>query len=145
MSNLTSKERPAKNLVLKPPPVFDPLESFHQQQVLYMADLHKRQYPELQHLFAVPNGGFRHKATAEAMRRQGVRPGVPDLILPVARGGYHGWYGEMKRFKGVPSDLSAEQKDWLVFLSAEGYFATWHKGWEAMWASLVWYLSLPPS
>lgn len=133
------------NLTLKPPPIADPLESYHQEQVFYMAHLHKKQYPELQHLFAVPNGGFRHKATAEAMKRQGVKRGVPDVCLPLARGGYCGWWGELKRFDGVPSDLSTEQKEWLALLTDEGYFATWHKGWEAMWKSLLWYISLPPN
>lgn len=133
-----------KNLTLTPPKRVDPPEAWHQTQVIYMAELHKGQYPELRHLFHVPNGGFRHKATAQAMQRQGVKPGVPDLCLPVPRGGYTGWWGEMKRFGGVPSDLSDEQREWLAFLTAEGAYAQWHKGWEAAWDSLLWYLSLPP-
>ena len=130
-------------LILKNTPIADPLESFHQEQLFRMAELHKGKYPELRYLFAVPNGGYRHKATAAAMQRQGVKKGVPDLILPICRGGYAGWWGELKRFGGVPSDLSTDQQQWLGFLSGQGYYATWHKGWEAAWASLEWYLSLP--
>ena len=31
--------------------------------------------------FAVPNGGWRHIATARLLKKLGVRPGVADLIL----------------------------------------------------------------
>lgn len=52
-----------------------------------MAELHTGRHPELHYLFTVPNEGFRHKAMAVAMQRQGVKKGVPDLIFPVRRGG----------------------------------------------------------
>ena len=132
-----------KNLILTSPKRVDPLESVHQELLIRTAALHERQYPELRYLYAVPNGGFRHKATAAAMQRQGVRRGVPDLVLPIRRGPYAAWYGELKRYNGCPSDLSAEQKEWLDFLTRSGSFASWHKGWEAAWESLQWYLSLP--
>lgn len=131
------------NLILTPPPIHDPLESWHQETFFRTAELHKAQYPELKFLAAVPNGGYRHKATAEAMKRQGVKKGVPDTFLPVARGGYMGWYGELKRYGGTPSNLSSDQKEWLAFLKEEGYRAEWHRGWQAMWTDLLWYLSLP--
>jgi hypothetical protein len=47
-------------------------------------------WPEARWLYAVPNGGFRHKAVAGKMKAQGVRAGVLDFNLDVARGGYHG-------------------------------------------------------
>jgi len=133
------------NLVLKPPKRVDPLEAWHQEMLIRTAALHEKQYPALKYLFAIPNGGFRHETTAAAMRRGGVKKGVPDLCLPVPRGGYVAWWCELKRYGGVPSDLSDEQKKWLAFLTAEGAYADWHKGWEAAWASLLWYLSLPPT
>ena len=83
-----------KTLVLTEPKRPDPLESWHQEMLIRTAALHERQHPELRYLFAVPNGGYRHKATAAAMQRQGCRAGVPDLCLPVPRGGYAAWYGE---------------------------------------------------
>ena len=77
------------------------------------------------------------------MQRQGVRAGVPDICLPISRGGYNLFWCELKRYGGCPSDLSAEQKEWLAFLSQSGAYAQWHKGWEAAWESLLWYLHLP--
>lgn len=88
--------------------------------------------PELRLLYACPNGGYRNKITASRMHAEGVAPGVPDLDLPVARGGYHGLRIELKRPaedghpKGV---LSYDQKVWLDELNAEGYKAIVAFGW----------------
>mgnify|MGYP004433785991 CR=1 FL=1 len=38
----------------------------------------------------------RDARTAANLKRQGVKAGVPDLHLPVARGGYNGLYIELK-------------------------------------------------
>ena len=57
-------------------------------------------YPELRFLYAVPNGGFRHKSVAGRMKAQGARAGVPDFNLDVARGPYHGLRIELKRRVG---------------------------------------------
>ena len=59
--------------------------------------------PELNLLYHIPNGGSRNKAEAANLKRQGVRAGVPDLFLPVARGGYHGPYIELKFEKNKTS------------------------------------------
>lgn len=84
--------------------------------------------PELRLLYAVPNGGFRHTTTAGRLKAEGVRAGVPDVCLPVARGGYHGLYVELKRRRG--STASSEQRQWLDNLAAEGYATRVCKGWN---------------
>ena len=43
-------------------------------------------------LSGITNGGKRDKATATALKRQGVKAGVPDVVLPAVRAGYHGLY-----------------------------------------------------
>lgn len=84
-------------------------------------------YPALKgRLFAVPNGEHRHVAVAARLKREGVVPGVPDLMLPVPSDGYHGLFIELKRAKG--GRVSPEQKDWLAFLSEQGYRAEVCKG-----------------
>lgn len=75
-------------------------------------------YPELRFLFAIPNGGLRHAVVAAKLRREGVRPGVPDVCLPVARGGYHGLWIEMKAGTNKPTD---KQEDWIRDLAAQGH------------------------
>ncbi len=76
--------------------------------------------PELALMFAVPNGGRRDAVTGKRLKDEGVKPGVPDIILPVARGEYHGLFIELKAGAGRPS---AEQRGWLAALTAQGYRA----------------------
>lgn len=71
-------------------------------------------------IFHIPNGGSRNKAEAAHLKRQGVKPGVPDLFLPVAAGGRHGLFIEMKAKGGRLRDA---QREWLALLAANGYEA----------------------
>lgn len=81
------------------------------------------EYCELKKIpvFHIPNGGYRNKAEAAHLKAQGVRPGVPDLCVPVARYGYHGLYIEMKAKKN--GRVSAYQQRWLALLRENGYCA----------------------
>ena len=45
-------------------------------------------------------------------------PGAPDLCLPVARGGWHALYIELKREQG--GRLSPAQREWIEGMNAEG-------------------------
>jgi hypothetical protein len=112
----------------------------HAEQVTLMrwAQLHERRYPELRLLHAIPNGGHRHPAVAKAMQEEGVKRGVPDLDLPVARGGYHGLRIEMKAPGG---SVKPEQREWIDALRAEGYRAEVCVGWEAAKNLIVDYLT----
>ena len=69
-------------------------------------------------MFAIPNGGLRDERNAINLKREGVRRGVPDVCLPVARGGFHALYIEMKRTKG--GSVSDSQRDWHLWLADEG-------------------------
>ena len=62
-------------------------EAQEQENLFTMLAYAGRKYPEAQLLFHVPNGGKRNAAEAAHLKRQGVKAGVPDLFLPVARGG----------------------------------------------------------
>jgi hypothetical protein len=95
-----------------------PSEHAEQAALIQWAELVQAHTPELGLLFAIPNGGQRHAAVAAAMKREGVKRGVPDLCLPVARSGKHGLYIE---FKAGDGKLSAHQKRWRDLLIAQGY------------------------
>lgn len=71
-------------------------------------------------LFAVPNGGGRSKVEAAIMQGEGVTPGVSDLILLVARGGYNGLCIEMKT-EAKSSKQSENQEAWQKLVEAQGY------------------------
>lgn len=63
-----------------------PTEAQEQMTLFSWAAMQSGKYPELNLLYHVPNGGSRHKAEAGRLRAEGVKAGVPDLCLPVARG-----------------------------------------------------------
>ena len=65
-------------------------------------------------IIAIPNGGQRSIATAARLKAEGVMAGVPDLFIPAWRV----WI-EMKREKG--GAVSADQKEWIAYLTECGY------------------------
>ena len=106
-----------------------PKEALEQVWLFEWADTMARlKWPELSLLFAIPNGGSRHPAEAAHLKGQGVRSGVPDVFLPVPRGGYHGLFVEMKRRKG--GVVSGNQKDWIGALNGQGYRAVVCRGFQ---------------
>ncbi len=72
-------------------------------------------------VYHIPNEAQRSPRTAAHLKKMGMRPGVPDLCIPVARGGKHGLYVEMKAGRNKPSD---SQLRWLSILEEQGYEAT---------------------
>lgn len=56
--------------------------------------------PELASPFHVPNGSSKSKFQVVNFKWEGLKAGIPDLCLPVARRGYHALYIEMKRTAG---------------------------------------------
>lgn len=71
-------------------------------------------------VFHIPNGGSRNVAEARHLKAQGVKPGVPDLFIPVPGSRYAGLFVEMKAQKGRVSEY---QKAWLNLLNRNGYRA----------------------
>ena len=114
----------------------------HAEQVALMrwAAAAVKRYPDLALLFAIPNGGQRHKLVAAKLRAEGVRPGVPDLCLPAPRGHYHGLFVEMKRTAG--GSVSAAQKAWHRELAARDYRVAVCRGWEQAQAAILEYLCM---
>lgn len=103
-------------------------------------------YPDLRMMFAIPNaggyvGGFKKNVfRVMAMKREGVKSGVPDICLPVARGVYHGLFIEMKAGKGKASEAQA---GWITELTKAGYMARVCTGFEAAKAVIEHYLTIP--
>lgn len=102
-----------------------PLESEEQQTFFEIAQ-HILTPVQYQLLFAVPNGGKRHIRTAINLKREGVKPGVPDIIFAYPWGRYHGMFIEMKRRKG--GVVSEDQKTMMYWLHEVGYYTTVCKG-----------------
>lgn len=98
-----------------------------------------KQMPELHLMHAIPNGGKRDIRTAAMLKAEGVKPGVPDIFLPVSRGGKHGLYIELKRRKG--GVVSKEQEAWIRALMVQGYCCAVCHGWEAARDEILRYLA----
>ncbi len=103
-------------------------EHAEQAALFRWAEFARARLPELALLYAVPNGGHRHKATAARLKAEGVKRGVPDVCLPVARSGAHGLYIEIKTERGKPTP---EQLGWIRALRRQGYVAEICHGWES--------------
>ena len=83
--------------------------------------------PELALAFHIPNGGKRNASEAAHLKRQGVKAGVPDICLPVARSGYHGLFIELKVGRNKPTE---RQREWIEALRQQGYMVLVCYGWE---------------
>lgn len=113
-------------------------EEAEQISLIQWTYMQSGKYPELRLLYHCPNGGSRHRPEAVRFQAMGVKPGVPDLFLPVARRGLHGLYIEMKREDG--GRVSNYQRQWLEDLTREGYGAVVCSGFEEAKKTLLWYL-----
>lgn len=101
-------------------------ESEEQIALFQWAEMMSRRYSELSLLYHIPNGGARSKGTAGRLKAEGVKSGVPDICLPVAKGKYHGLYIEMKVGNNKPTP---NQVKWLDALREQGYQAKVCYGW----------------
>ena len=94
-------------------------ESQEQIELMTWTKRNVDSYPGIELIFAIPNGGARHIATASRLKLEGVKAGVPDLFLPVAKRDFHGLFIELKKAKG--GNLSKTQKQWRDDLREQGY------------------------
>lgn len=125
---LAPKDRPLTSPKRSCSPEVVLSESHEQRLVIFWADSSQASIPELRWLYAVPNGLRTSIGAAVKAKKEGLREGCPDLVLPVARKGFHGLYIEMKRKdlkpkRGGKGGLSAAQAEWLSGLAALGHLA----------------------
>ncbi len=78
-------------------------------------------------LFHVANGGARDEITGSRLKQEGVRPGVYDYMMPVAKYQYHGLFVELKAQNGR---ISNEQIDFGTFLVSQRYCGVVAVGWQ---------------
>ncbi|HEX4843173.1 MAG TPA: VRR-NUC domain-containing protein [Limnobacter sp.] len=98
-------------------------EPEHDMQVRFFqwAQVQAKTVPDLDKLYAIPNGGHRHNAVAAKLRAEGVKKGIPDVKLPVPRGGFVGLAIEFKAGENVPSK---EQREKITQLQRDGWCVT---------------------
>lgn len=115
-------------------------EAQEQKALFQWAQVGRQRFHELELLFHVPNGGKRDKREAIALKKEGVKAGVPDLVLPVARGEYFGLYIELKVGRNKPTE---KQLGWIEKLKEQGYFVKVCYGWQEASEVITNYLEKP--
>ena len=97
-------------------PYINPPEDAEQQVLAKWLDMHRINW------FHPPNGGHRNVIVASKLKAQGVKRGVPDVMIvdpPPASPENVGTAIELKRRKG--GHLTDEQKEWLETLQERGW------------------------
>lgn len=104
-------------------------------------------YPSVADLLIhIPNGGSRKNAfEGWRLKEQGVRAGVSDLLLTVARGGYFGLWIEFKAEPPNDAVVSESQKEWIAMMREQGYRAQVCLGAAAALKVIAEYLASPPT
>jgi hypothetical protein len=106
--------------------------SEHNEQcaVMQWCDLSASRYPDLEWVFAIPNGaklpyfkttaGKRVSFQAMWLIKEGLKAGVSDLFAPFARGIYHGAFIEMKY---GDNKATVKQVKFLKTMARNGYLS----------------------
>jgi hypothetical protein len=119
-------------------------EHTEQAAVIDWCFVNLRRYPSLELIFAIPNGARlagnkqRRGAQMNKLKAEGLRPGVSDLFLPVARKDKHGLFIEMKTKTGKPSE---NQLQFMAGVEEQGYFTALCKGADEAIEVLEWYMN----
>lgn len=141
-----SSPGPASNVATRvprsPKPRVFPSEHAEQCALMEWVRWWTPRLPALARLYAIPNGGQRGKAQAGKLKAEGVRKGVLDLALPVARGGWFGLYIEMKAKDGR---LTPEQRAEITALALDGYLGLVAYGMQEAVQIIEWYLAKQPT
>lgn len=95
-------------------------------------------------LIHIPNGGSRKNAfEGWRLKEQGVRAGVSDLFLPIARGGFHGLWIEFKASPPYTARVTPTQEEWIELMIQQNYKASICIGIDSAFEEIKSYLSLP--
>lgn len=122
----------------KRPPRYGPSEASEQIALFSWIDrIGIAREPRLELAFHVPNGEHRELAVGAKLKTMGVRPGVPDVLLPVA---CRGWIGLAIELKVGANTMSPEQAIWRERLLIAGWHHELHYSWVAAARCLSWYL-----
>lgn len=129
--------KPKQGKVIQPQDIAKDSEHSHQSALFAWAALSVDKYPQLKWMFAIPNGGLRDIRTATNLKAEGVKAGVPDIMLAYPTKNFAGLFIELKVGK---NKTSKEQDAWLSYLSSVGYMTTVQWGWEGAKDIIVDYL-----
>lgn len=94
-------------------------------------------------LYAIPNDGKRSAREGARFKKRGLKPGVPDICLPISAGTKSALYIELKREHvppNPPARATLEQREWIKKLNKAGNYACIAYGWKQAWDVITNYL-----
>ena len=112
-------------------------ESDNAIALMQWAELRSVALPQLAYLFHVPNGGRRNVIEAQRMKREGVKAGVPDYLLPWRVGDRVGVAFELKSLTGR---ITNDQVWWLSHYANQGWLSFIARDWQVAASTLENYL-----
>lgn len=114
-------------------------ESVAQQRIFRWADEQWQWKPDIDMMYHIPNeGAGGNPYRMQRLIQEGLKPGMPDIHLPVPRCGYHGLWIELKVGYNKPTP---QQLHCLAELRRLGHYATWCRGEEAAIELITKYMS----
>ena len=112
----------------------------NEQCILFQwAALMEGQIPALKNMLAIPNGGKRNVVVAMKLKAEGVKSGVPDILMAYPSCGFHGMFIEMKAGK---NKTSPAQNEWIARLEKAGYLCVICYSFEEAKREILAYLEL---
>lgn len=115
-----------------------------QQQALFRwASLMASEYPALAFMFHPANGGKRNAREAAILKSMGVKPGVPDVLLPIP--GALSRFGLAFEFKAGKGRETEAQGFWLSGLGTIGWHVEIIRDWTVARDRIVAHLPRRPA
>lgn len=113
----------------------------HENQAAFfdLLRVNEGKYPFLKWIYAVPNAALRGKRERSRILAEGLKAGVSDVCVPIPRKGFHGAYMEFKFGKNT---VQANQKEFMEFVTAQGYTTVVVYSWTAAQEWLEGYLDI---
>jgi hypothetical protein len=94
-------------------------QSEHHEQASYISYCRNSPILGLRFAYAVPNGVKVSVGQARKLKREGLLPGTPDVVVPIASKQYHSLYLEFKTRNGRMSDKQELMK---AYLESAGFY-----------------------
>lgn len=89
----------------------------------------------------IPNGGARTPVEGGILKAMGVKPGMPDLLLPIQTTRYSAGWWELKAGEGKPSESQVERQ---AMLRAGGAYVAVYWHWQECARDILRYLQHGP-
>ena len=109
-----------------------------QCQIFRWAQFQMGKYPELRLMYSTLNGVRLPLGLARKCKAAGLIAGVPDIVLPCARAGFHGLYLELKVGDNYPTKA---QREFMALLEGQGYRAKPRWGFDQATQEILGYLT----